>query len=148
MAQSGLVRWVQRPETWAGLTAVAFAAVFVTPYCGYLFECGCTWPWAGLDAHCNIHDAYAEHRCPWCASLPAGGLSMLAILGLSYAAATHPLGNWTGALEESSRSPRSFAVFASGFLNGIVAFLIAGFVTAWLAALWTGYPTFVVAGMV
>ena len=148
MAQTGLVGWFQRPETWAGLTAVVFAAVFVTPYCGYLFECGCTWPWAGLDAHCNIYDAYAEHRCPWCVSLPAGGLSMLAILGLSYAAATHPLGSWTGALEESSRAPRGFAVFASGFLNGIVAFLIAGFVTAWLAALWTGYPTFVAAGMV
>ncbi len=101
MSQSGLVHWIQRPETWAGLTAVVFAAVFVTPYCGYLFECGCTWPWAGLDAHCNIYDAYAEHRCPWCTSLQAGGLSMLAILGLTYAAAVHPLGHWTGALEES-----------------------------------------------
>jgi hypothetical protein len=35
------------------------------PYCGLLFRCGCTWPWAGGWAGCNFHNP-AGPRCPWC----------------------------------------------------------------------------------
>jgi hypothetical protein len=34
-------------------TAVVFTGIIililVTPLCGFLFDCGCTWPWSGLD---------------------------------------------------------------------------------------------------
>ena len=53
-----------------------FAWVFLTPYCGALFHCGCTWLWAGaaekcvgaLDAACRLHN------CPWCSD---GRIGML-----------------------------------------------------------------------
>ena len=35
------------------------------PYCGLLFRCHCTWPWAGGSAHCNVHHATGP-KCPWC----------------------------------------------------------------------------------
>lgn len=39
--------------------------VFHNPYCGVLFRCHCTWPWAGGSDPCNIHHARGP-RCPWC----------------------------------------------------------------------------------
>ena len=51
------------------------ALIAITPLCGFLFQCGCDWPWLGLDAGCNYHDLHAEHKCPWCASLATGVLS-------------------------------------------------------------------------
>ena len=38
--------------------------------------------------------------------------------------------------------------FSRGLGRGLVAFLIAGFITAWGAALNTGYPMFVIPGLV
>lgn len=70
-----------------GATLV-IALTVVTPLCGYLFRCGCTWPWAGLDAACNIHDPSAPHQCPWCASLLAGWLSVATAVAAGLAAAT------------------------------------------------------------
>jgi len=118
---------------------IGFTAIFVTPYCGYLFECGCTWPWAGLDADCNIHQADAEHRCPWCVSLVAGGVSMLVLFGATFIAATRRSG---------STSSSFMAGYAKGLGRGLVAFLVAGFVAAWGAALYTGYPMFVISALV
>lgn len=48
------------------------ALIAITPLCGFLFQCGCDWPWLGLDAGCNYHDLRAEHKCPWCVSLEMG----------------------------------------------------------------------------
>lgn len=45
--------------------AVAFTGVFITPYCGVLFHCGCKPIWAGSDRWCNIHAASGPH-CPFC----------------------------------------------------------------------------------
>ena len=138
MAANGLLTWVTGPRLWAGLSMLVFTALFVTPYCGYLFECGCTWPWAGLDADCNIHQAHAEHRCPWCVSLEAGGVSMLVLFGASMIAAVRGSGGGGGFL----------ARYGRGMGCGLVAFLIAGFITAWAAALYTGYPMFIFPGLV
>ena len=130
--------WLMRPGIWAGLTMIGFAAVFVTPYCSYLFECGCTWPWAGLDADCNIHNRQALHRCPWCISLEAGAASMIALFGASYVAAARGAGG-----------AGSFAGgYGRGLMFGIGAFLIAGFLSAWAAALYTGYPSFIISALV
>ena len=39
--------------------------VFLLPLCNVLFQCGCTWPWAGGISPCNIYDATLPD-CPWC----------------------------------------------------------------------------------
>ncbi|WP_162472905.1 hypothetical protein [Methylotuvimicrobium alcaliphilum] len=59
------------------------ALIAITPLCGFLFQCGCDWPWLGLDAGCNYHDLHAKHKCPWCASLGTGVLSTVAATLLS-----------------------------------------------------------------
>ena len=139
MASNRLLSWAQRPRTWTGLTMLVFAVIFVTPYCGYLFQCGCAWAWAGLDAFCNVHDAAAEHRCPWCASLEAAGASMIGLFGASYLAAVNNFG----------ANPSSFlAGYGGGMSRGLAAFLGAGFITAWLAALYTGYRLFIITALV
>lgn len=42
-------------------------SIIITPLCGNLFECGCTWPWSGLAAHCNYFDPHPAHPCRFCA---------------------------------------------------------------------------------
>jgi len=49
--------------------------ITITPLCGYLFQCGCDWPWFGLDANCNIHQSHIKHQCPWCVSMIMGVFS-------------------------------------------------------------------------
>lgn len=57
-----------------------FSYIFTLPYCGWLFQCGCTWVWAGgvkkyvrtkffflftSSFSCNIFQPNSPH-CPWC----------------------------------------------------------------------------------
>ncbi len=137
MAANGLLSWARRPDVWAGFTMLVFAALFVTPYCNYLFQCGCTWAWAGLDADCNVHHADPQYSCPWCASLVAGGASMVVLFGATYLAAV------TGAGSSST-----LGGYAKGVARGLAGFFVAGFLTAWAAALYTGYPMFVIPALV
>ncbi len=62
-------------KRWSALITLLFSMVIITPVCGLLFQCGCDWPWLGLDAHCNFYKPYEEHHCPWCASMISGVLS-------------------------------------------------------------------------
>jgi hypothetical protein len=39
-------------------------------YCALIFQCGCTWPWAGGSSHCNIHNTVGGPKCPWCMASP------------------------------------------------------------------------------
>ena len=39
--------------------------MFVTPYCGVLFHCGCRTAWAGGAEHCNINNEVPPY-CPFC----------------------------------------------------------------------------------
>eukprot|EP01121_Diplochlamys_sp_Union-15-3_P002869 TRINITY_DN12714_c0_g1_i1.p1 TRINITY_DN12714_c0_g1~~TRINITY_DN12714_c0_g1_i1.p1 ORF type:complete len:196 (-),score=10.49 TRINITY_DN12714_c0_g1_i1:25-612(-) len=39
--------------------------IFVLPYCGILFRCGCTWRWNGASSKCNYH-VPDKPSCPWC----------------------------------------------------------------------------------
>jgi len=50
--------------------------ILITPFCGFLFDCGCTWPWSGLDSKCNFYKQNTIHKCPWCASWITGWLSV------------------------------------------------------------------------
>ena len=105
----------------AGIT-LAIALILITPLCGYLFQCGCTWPWSGLDSACNSYDSTALHRCPWCASLLAGWLSTaLALLaGLAAATAYRPIFGAGKFVETTARILFGVAVFC------VVAFVAAG----------------------
>jgi hypothetical protein len=42
------------------LTSVAYM-----PVCNAVFGCGCTWPWLGGVAHCNVRNPAPPH-CPVC----------------------------------------------------------------------------------
>lgn len=55
-----------------------FNWVFHNPYCGLLFRCHCTWPWAGGWSRCNVHHVDGP-RCPWC------NVKHTALAGLAWA---------------------------------------------------------------
>jgi hypothetical protein len=44
----------------------ALIAVLIAPVCGWLFNCGCDWPWHGFIEHCNAFIAESPDKCPWC----------------------------------------------------------------------------------
>jgi hypothetical protein len=46
--------------------------IFIIPFCGFLFKCGCTWLWAGAAEKCvGMMDQHgAHHHCPWCSDAP------------------------------------------------------------------------------
>lgn len=48
------------------LFAVTLTSVLFINFCDLVYDCGCTWLWAGADRHCNIH-GHGPKRCPWCA---------------------------------------------------------------------------------
>jgi hypothetical protein len=76
-------------------TALAFTSIIglilVTPLCGFLFDCGCTWPWSGLDSGCNFHQQNTVHKCPWCASWITGWLSVGVSIASGVFVAVSPL---------------------------------------------------------
>ena len=43
----------------------AWAWAWQLPACGLLFRCGCSFPWSGGVAGCNIHNPSGP-KCPWC----------------------------------------------------------------------------------
>ena len=60
----------------------AISCVFIINLCATIYQCGCTFAWAGGNDHCNIHIPSAKH-CPWC-SIGNGGFA--AVLGVIVAA--------------------------------------------------------------
>lgn len=109
----------------AGAVLVVFM-IAITPLCGFIFRCGCTWPWLGLDTGCNIYASAALQRCPWCASLTAGALSLglSAIAGLAAALSPLPfVRSATIIMELPLRIALGIAVF-------ITVALMAGFFSA------------------
>ncbi len=70
----------------AGIILIS-CLIIVTPLCGILFQCGCDWPWLGLDNKCNFHHPYAIEQCPWCVLIITGvlsnGISIVIGIGVS-----------------------------------------------------------------
>lgn len=130
----GAVRLVQLPTRSPSLAAaavvVAFALIAITPLCGFMFDCGCDWPWGGLHRHCNAFAVHAELKCPWCDDLVAGTLSMLIVFGAS------GIVSYRAGAKRASASTR----FGTGVLAGALTFHFTSLATATLAALATGYP--------
>ena len=112
----------------SALIVFIIASIALTPYCGWLFDCGCTWPWAGLDADCNNHKPGTVHKCPWCGNYVKGFISTTLTMGcatlITYVLARRGI--------------------AQGLLAGGTAFLIVGFISAWISASLQGYPHFII----
>ena len=105
--------------------------ILVTPYCGFLFDCGCTWPWSGLDSKCNFYQHNAVHKCPWCASLITGWLSVGVSVVSGVFVAVSPL----IILGDSVRSESLIRI-----LLGTMTFLCVASLAGWLAAEQQKYP--------
>jgi hypothetical protein len=52
--------------------ATAFTGVFFINWCNLIYQCGCTFLWAGAGAHCNVHAPQPPH-CPFCVNTAAAG---------------------------------------------------------------------------
>ncbi|MGR8942087.1 MAG: hypothetical protein ACU83P_10910 [Gammaproteobacteria bacterium] len=119
------------PKTLSAVITLLLAAVVVTPLCGLFFGCGCTWPWSGFVALCNYYQPAAEHRCPWCASLLAGWLSV----GLAIASGV------SAALFAHFNAKRAIAGECLARIGlGMVVFTVIAVLGAWLALTGQGYP--------
>src|SRR5262245_66490333 len=70
-------RW--RRRALLALAAAALAAVVGLPVCNAIFDCGCTWPLLGADAHCDVHHA-GPPDCPVCAHPPVGAAFSVALM--------------------------------------------------------------------
>lgn len=112
--------------THSGLTLIV-ALIILTPLCGWLFSCGCTWPWLGLDAGCNYYQAHAVHKCPWCVSKLAGWGSVGLSLGAGVIVSAYP---WF--------KPQRNLLYS--LLLGLLAFVIVAILTGQLVALMQAYP--------
>jgi hypothetical protein len=73
-----------------GLATVALTAITALPICDAVFDCGCTWPLLGADAHCDVQHP-GPPDCPVCTK-PAVGAAFSAALTAAWAAAV-----WGGA---------------------------------------------------
>lgn len=145
-----------------------FNWIFHNPFCGVIFRCGCTWPWAGGWSNCNVHNASGP-KCPWC-NVRNTSLAWLAwaittettvaLMVAAYAAVwlaqlrpvrrrsleTVAVMAASGTLQQPSRSLRpwwpSLRVRAARAAAAIAAFLLAGFALGLAFYRGTDYPCF------
>ncbi len=124
----------QQKQGAAGLT-LTITLIILTPVCGALFQCGCTWPGFGLDTRCNFYQPSADHVCPWCVSLVTGLLSasVSVIPALWAATATS-----TSRLLSTHHRPVSGIIIRTSL--GIIAFMLLSVLCAGLAAYYQQYP--------
>ena len=105
--------------------------ILVTPLCGFLFDCGCTWPWSGLDSKCNFYKQNTIHKCPWCAFWITGWLSVGVSIASGAFVAVSPL-SIVGYRVKNESLLR--------ILLGTLTFLCVAIATSWLAAELQNYP--------
>jgi len=119
-------------KLWAALVTLMVSLVGITPLCGLLFQCGCDWPWLGLDTNCNFYKPHEEHQCPWCVSIIFGVLSTgLAIVG-GLVTAIIPVEVFSFSIKGNEIVVR--------VLVGLSIFFLIGIFTASVAAMWQDYP--------
>jgi len=118
---------------WSILHTLAWGALLVTPICGWVFSCGCNWPWAGLAAHCNYFLASAPPpHCPWCVQ-PVLGLTAI---GFALAAGAFL------ALRRRPSSERTPLAFIDWVLCGTAGFIVTLLAAGLFTALAVDYPSF------
>lgn len=118
----------------SALITLMATLILITPLCGFLFQCGCDWPWSGLDSNCNYYKLIAKHRCPWCASMFSGIVSTgVAIIGgLLATMTTFSTFCFTKYLSLNE------VVFRA--LVGIATFFLIAILTASISAIYQNYP--------
>lgn len=124
-----------------------FEAVAHSRYCGLLFRCGCTWPWAGGAADCNVHNPSGP-KCPWC-NVAHTSLAWLAPAISSQATVLVMVCAYAGAAWYQSRrrspffNPSIFQLVGRA-AAAVCAFFAAGLVLAWVFYAWStpAYPCF------
>lgn len=115
----------------AAIATVAIAAILVTPYCGLMFGCGCTWPWSGLVAQCNFFQPQAQIVCPWCEHTLAGFASVVLAGVSAVLIATKMRFNMVLTHRQG---------IVVRILIGTATFLLVAMITGWMTAVATGYP--------
>ena len=120
-----------KEKQWSAISILLIIVIIITPLCGLLFQCGCDWPWLGLDSKCNFYNPHAEHQCPWCVSIISAVLSIgiASILGI-YAA--------INALSLSNQN--TINQIAIRTMSGIMMFVLVATVSASLLAFLQDYP--------
>jgi len=114
------------------LSTYAFSFLFTTPYCGFLYRCGCTWVWSGGVNKCNVHNTVGMPKCPWCIAppnlgwIPMYGIPILVVIICCFVAFRFP-------------KQRYWIVPFVGLLS----WLVLEFCCALVWKLATGYPYFV-----
>ena len=121
-----------KEQRYSAISTLIITLIITTPLCGFLFQCGCDWPWAGLDSKCNFYKPYAEHKCPWCASMTTGILSIggAIIAGLWATTISFPV----------DTEQKIIKVVILRIIFGIIVFVLLASFIAVLAAFYQGYP--------
>ena len=120
-----------KEQRYSAISTLIIIVIIITPLCGFLFQCGCDWPWTGLDSNCNFYKPQAEHKCPWCASMVAGVLST----GVAVV-----MGVWASIFSSCiliSQHPLGEVLKRTVF--GLMVFVGVAFLMAMFAAQWQGY---------
>ena len=106
--------------------------VTVTPFCGKMFDCGCTL-FEGMQ-YCNVYNTEGP-RCPWCSY---GALFFTGQLGLILAGT----GLTIWAVLKWIKP-----VFWLGVMTGVIAYLLLSSLVGLGIALYVGYPSFYGVGL-
>ncbi len=97
--------------------AATFTGVFFINWCHLVYDCGCTFMWAGAADHCNIQTA-GPPDCPWCARADLAGIAFFATIGAQAAVSLWPGGvGWKRILAAFVASPA--VAGATGLVIGL-----------------------------
>jgi len=105
------------------LFAVAVTCVLFINYCDLMYNCGCTWLWAGAADHCNIHNPQGRH-CPWCTIGLTGSLLVWLFMVIPQVAIAFWPASWS---------------MGKRLLLAVLAFPVAGLIPGVTLGLWHGY---------
>jgi hypothetical protein len=131
--QAATIRKLFSPE----LVLAFFLMIFLLPFCGFIFGCGCSFLWSDALKHCSIYDPMRPD-CPWC--LAPAGLAGKKALSFLFQMIPFMLIYFAGLavlrVVRHFRGPgywRDLAV-------GVMVFVITGILIGWVYAQATGYP--------
>ncbi|MCH2694902.1 MAG: hypothetical protein MK025_09350 [Acidobacteriia bacterium] len=98
------------------ISIITSLLIFILPICGFLFQCGCTWPWSDGATHCNIHDQLPPN-CPWCVHHGIFGLLAGSVIFTCQLSVGFVILNWTGRIALASASA-VFSLFPIAIIIG------------------------------
>ncbi|RMF64116.1 MAG: hypothetical protein D6743_09750 [Calditrichaeota bacterium] len=110
--------------------SAAITVVFLLPFCGFMYKCGCTYLWAGSAETCNIHLSGVAH-CPWCVRRnPVLMVLPFVVILAGQGFSIHLL------------SRRYHLSLLQLLVVGIAVFLLLGALNGYVFKVWDDYPYF------